>query len=278
MRIGGPVFEAVNDPGQWIRAVKRAGYSAAYWPDAALVSEQEEQRYAEAARKEDVKIAEVHIFNNVLDPDKDKRSAAVAYAQERLALADRVGAACTVNLSGYFGEKPAPHPGHFQEDTFALIVDTVREIIDAVNPGRTFYTLELFPWLLPHSPEAYLRLLEAVDRKAFGVHLDIVNIISTPELYLNQASYIKHVFKLLGPGIQSAHIKDITLTNQLVVHLDVAVPGRGSFDWQTYLLEFARLDVNTPLLLNYFLGAEEVYREGAAHIRQEAELLGITVL
>ncbi|MBW4082553.1 sugar phosphate isomerase/epimerase [Paenibacillus sp. S150] len=278
MRIGGPVFGEVGGPDQWIASVQRAGYSAAYWPDVTLSSERDEQCYAEAALKANVKIAEVHIFNNVLDPDQDRRREALRYAKERLALADRVGAACTVNLSGYFGEKPAPHRDHLHEDTFTLIVDTVREILDDVKPERTFYALELFPWLLPNSPEAYLRLLDAVDRKAFGVHLDIVNTISTPELFLNQESYIKHVFKLLGPHIQSAHIKDIVLTNQLVVHLDVAVPGRGGFDWSTFLTEFGRLDHNAPLLINYFLGDEEVYREGTAYIRKQAERLGVDIL
>jgi len=43
-------------------------------------------------------------------------------------------------------------------------------IIDAVQPTRTFYTLETMPWMYPDSPQSYLRLLQAVDRRQFAVH------------------------------------------------------------------------------------------------------------
>ena len=74
----------------------------------------------------------------------------------------------------------APHPDNLSEDTFALIVDTVRAIIDAVQPSRTYFTLEPMPWIIPDSPDRYLQLLEAIGRERFGVHLDPTNMINTP--------------------------------------------------------------------------------------------------
>ncbi len=54
---------------------------------------------------------------------------------------------------------------NYEADVYALIVDSVREIIDAVNPKRTFYTIEPMPWMVPDSPDQYLQLLKDVDRK-----------------------------------------------------------------------------------------------------------------
>ncbi|MCM8756987.1 MAG: hypothetical protein NC823_00715 [Candidatus Omnitrophica bacterium] len=60
---------------------------------------------------------------------------------------------------------------------FDLIVEVVRQIIDAVKPVRSYYTLETMPWMYPDSAESYQSLLQAVDRKAFAVHFNPVNLL-----------------------------------------------------------------------------------------------------
>ena len=45
-----------------------------------------------------------------------------------------------------------------------MIVETTRQIIDAVKPTRTYYTLETMPWAYPDSARSYAQLLEAIDR------------------------------------------------------------------------------------------------------------------
>ena len=91
---------------------------------------------------------------------------------EDLEIANRVGAKCCVNIAGSRGDKwDGPHQDNMTEDTFTLIVDTVRTIIDSVKPKRTFYTLEPMPWIHPYDPDSYLRLIKAIDRPEFGVHL-----------------------------------------------------------------------------------------------------------
>ena len=59
-----------------------------------------------------------------------------------------------------------------KREVSADVETTVREIIDAVRPTRAFYTLEPMPWAYPDSVDSYLRLIAAIDRRAFGVHLD----------------------------------------------------------------------------------------------------------
>ena len=67
-----------------------------------------------------------------------------------------------------------------------MIVQTVREIIDAVKPVRTFYTLETMPWMYPDSAHSYLELIRAIDRERFAVHLDVVNLVCSPQRLLRQ--------------------------------------------------------------------------------------------
>jgi hypothetical protein len=64
------------------------------------------------------------------------------------------------------GRWDGPHPDNLTQDTFDLVVRTVREIIDPVMPRRTFSTLETMPWIFPSSADEYAGLLRAIDRPA----------------------------------------------------------------------------------------------------------------
>jgi sugar phosphate isomerase/epimerase len=233
------------------------------------------QAYAEAAVAGGVVIAEVGAWSNPLSPDEATRKAALQLCQERLALADAIGARCCVNIAGSRGEQwDGPHPDNLTEDTFALIVETVRKIIDAVHPTRTFYALEPMPWIYPDSADAYLRLITAIDRPRFAAHLDPVNLVSSPQLFYNNASLIRECFQKLGPYIKSCHAKDIRLSGKLTVHLDEVRPGLGSLDYRTFLRELDKLDPDTPLLLEH-LPAEEEYALAARYVRSVAQEIGI---
>ena len=56
--------------------------------------------YVRAAREADIVIAEVGAWSNPISPDEGTRQQAIRHCQEQLALADRVGARCCVNIAG----------------------------------------------------------------------------------------------------------------------------------------------------------------------------------
>jgi len=270
MRLGGPIFKKYNGPDEWIRAVQEAGYNAAYCPLQGDEDDQTIQAYRRAAQKADILIAEVGAWSNPISPCEEVRRSAIRKCQEQLALADRIGANCCVNIAGSRGEQwDGPHPDNLTEATFDLIVETVREIIDAVKPVQTFYTLETMPWVFPDSAESYLRLMKAIDRKQFGVHLDPVNLICSPQRFFRNGELIKECFHKLGPYIKSCHAKDIVLSQRLTVHLEEVRPGLGGLDYCVYLQELQRLDRDVPLMLEH-MSEEQEYREAASYIRRIA--------
>lgn len=278
MRLGGPIFGDVSDPGRWADAVRRHGYGAATCPvderaDDALV-----QAYAEAARRADIVIAEVGAWSNPISPVDAVRRAAIALCENRLALAEHIGARCCVNIAGSRGEQwDGPHPDNLSEDTFDRIVETVRAIIDAVRPTRTCYALETMPWVFPDDPDGYLRLIQAIDRpNQFAVHLDPVNMISSPRRFYGNADFLRECFAKLGPHIRTCHAKDIALSGRLTVHLDEVRPGLGGLDYVTFLRELDRLDPDTPLILEH-LKTEEEYALAADHIRRTAAAAGVMI-
>ncbi len=275
MRLGGPVSERYDDPEQWVAALRRLGYSAAYCPLDESQGDEVVRAYARAAEAANIVIAEVGAWSNPLSPDESTRRAALTLCQARLALADEIGARCCVNIAGSRGEQwDGPHPDNLTQATFDLVVETVRHIVDAVKPRRTFYTLEPMPWVYPDSPDSYLRLMRAIDRPQVAVHLDPVNIVSSPQRFYENGALIRECFAKLGPYIKSCHAKDIRLDTKLTVHLDEVRPGLGGLDYRAYLQELDRLDPDTPLMLEHLSTAEE-YALSAAYIRSVAEELAI---
>ena len=257
--------------------MRAAGYRAAYCPLPPEADEQTVKAYEAAARKADIVIAEVGAWSNPLSPDPATAKAAVEKCTAALALADRIGARCCVNIAGSCGPKwDGPDQADLTEATFEKIVAVIRTLIDAVKPTRTFYALETMPWMYPDSPDAYLRLIKAIDRKAFAVHLDPVNLVNSPQRYFSNGRLIEECFSKLGAHIKSCHAKDILLRDNLTVHLDEVRPGLGKLDYPLFLRSVARLEADVPLMLEH-LPDESEYGAGAAHIRSVAAKEGLSL-
>lgn len=261
------MFDKPSDPALWVKRVQEFGFDAAFCPVDESVPEELVSEFVAAAEAAGIIIAEVGAWSNPISSDERIRKEAIAKCKSKLHLADRVGALSCVNISGSRGQKwDGPHPDNLTPDTFDMIVEVVREIIDEVNPVRTYYTLETMPWMYPDSADSYLKLIEAIDRPRFAVHLDPVNLICSPQLYFNNKSVIRECFQKLGPYIKGCHAKDIHLEEKLTVHLVEVPAGKGALDYRTYIEELNRLDLEVPLMLEH-LPNEETCREAADFIR-----------
>jgi len=206
--------------------------------------------------------------------DSEERRKAIDLCCRQLDLADRIGALCCVNISGSRGQKwDGPHADNLTDETFGMIVETTREIIDSVKPTRTYFSLETMPWTYPDSAESYLRLIQAIDRERFAAHLDPVNLVCSPQRYYSNAALIRECFAKLGPYIKSCHAKDIILRDTLTTHLDECEPGTGGLDYEVYLQELSKYP-DVPLMLEHMKQPEEYQRAGK-YIREVASSLNI---
>jgi len=278
LRLGGPIFLKSDDPRELAREHRRLGYSAAYCPPARLEDAERLREIERAFGAENVVLAEVGAWCNLLDPDPARRRKNFQYVRDRLALADAVGARCCVNIAGSFNPKVwyGPHPENFSQTFFDAAVENARRLIDEVKPKRTHFAYEMMGWAIPDSPQSYLKLLKAVDRKAFGVHVDVANGINSPQRFYRNSEFIRECFRLLGPWIVSCHAKDLEWVIEMNVHFVEVIPGRGQLDYRSYLSELARLPGEVPLMLEHLKGPEE-YEEGKRDIQRLAGELGLTL-
>ena len=277
MRLGAPVF-GFDDARAWAEIHVKKGYGAAYWPLPDDAPEGTIRDYVNAAEDANLVIAEVGIWNNPLDPDPEKRRANFERAVRRLATAEKVGARCCVNISGSRSALwDGPDPKNLTDETFDMVVETTQRLIDQVSPARTRYTLEPMPWMYPHDENDVLKLIAAVDRPAFAVHADMVNLVNSYDKYIATSDLTRRFFGALGPHIRSVHLKDTKITpDRLTLHIDEAIPGEGDFDYPALLACCAALDEDLPMMIEH-LAAEAEYDRAAANIRRIAGETGLTL-
>jgi len=276
VRLGGPIFLKSEDPRELAREHRRLGYSAAYCPAATVENSALIAEIQKAFAAENVVIAEVGAWVNMLDPDAEKRRANLQYVTDRTALAEAVGARCCVDIAGSYDPKIwyAPNPRNLSREFLDATVENCRHVIDAVKPTRTRFTIEMMGWNLPDGPDTYLELIRAVDRPAFGVHMDVCNGINSPTRYYRNSEFIAECFRKLGPWIASCHAKDLEWKVELNVHFQEVVPGRGQVDYAAYLRELSKLERDAPLMLEHLKTAEE-YEEGKKYIQKVAAGIGV---
>ena len=276
IRLGAPVSVPGDDPAALARAHRARGYRAAYCPAIRLDDRERLRATVEAFARHDVVIAEVGRWVNLLDPDPEARRKNIATVTEGLALAEAVGARCCVDIAGSFSPTSwfGPHPENLSERFFDAAVENARNILDAVKPTRTTLCYEMMAWSLPDSPDACLRVLKAVDRKAFAVHLDPCNLVNSPERYYRASELIRECYAKLGPLVASVHAKDLTWDVEMAVHFREVRIGLGSIDYSVFLAEHARHASDVPLMLEHLPGEAE-YDAARDHVRATGDRLGL---
>jgi len=278
MRLGGPIFVKSDDPAVLAKAHRDLGYRAAYAPGNLSVNDKEKiAGLIKEFARQDVVIAEVGAFNNPLDPNPETRRKNIAFVTDRLALADLLGARNCVDITGSYNPKIwyGQDPKNITQEFIDAAVENCRNIIDAVKPQRTVFSIEMMPWTFPTNPDDYLKLIKAVDRRAFGVHLDVCNTMYSPARLYNNGAVIHECFQKLGRWIASCHAKDLQWGPGVQVNIQEVIPGTGLIDYKTYLRELSQLPVDAPLMLEHLNGADE-YTQGREYIQGVARSIGLT--
>jgi sugar phosphate isomerase/epimerase len=292
LRFGGPTFlrkstiaeagtshsEAGVDPHRIVAEIRKKGYTAAYAPEVRISQTDEIREIRRIFEDADIMLAEVGYWENLLDSDHVERQLHRDRLTEALAVADSLGARCSIDILGSYchGKGSSKHgEKNFSNDAFEEAVEIARSCIDSVKPRSAFFVYEIFPFNVVDSPEMIASLVKAVDRKQFGVHMDLVNLINCPRNYYGSAARIQKSVELFGDRIVSAHVKDIKLREPAIsVILEEVRPGLGGLDMGAYLRALNGLPHTVPLLMEH-LRSEREYDLAAEYIRGVAEEEGI---
>ncbi|MBO7613813.1 MAG: sugar phosphate isomerase/epimerase [Treponema sp.] len=248
-----------KNPEDWAAKHKALGLKTVNFPVDCTASEEKIMAYKKAADEAGLTIAEVGIWRNTLAADLTERQHWIDYAVEQLKMADRIGARCCVNVVGtpYGPRWDGGYRENFSQEAWTLAVKMIQEIIDRASPQHTKFSIESMPWMIPSSPDEYLRLIKEVDRPAFGAHLDVVNIITSPDRYFFNDRFLEECFTKLKGKICSCHLKDINLKEEYTFQLEECACGKGTLNIELFAKLATEEDPQMPMIIEHLTTDKE---------------------
>ena len=258
-----------NSPKEWAAKHKALGLETVVFPVNCDEDEETIMAYKNAADEIGLTIAEVGIWRNTLAADPNERKHWIDYAIRQLRMADAIGAACCVNVVGtpYGPRWDGGYRNNFSSELWKMAVGMIRQIIDSARPVRTKFCIESMPWMIPSSPDEYLRLIEDVDRAEFGTHLDVVNMITTPKRYFYNDEFLKECFQKLHGTIVSCHLKDILLKQDYTFQLQECACGKGTLNIELYTQLATKENPHMPMIIEH-LTTDEEYMTSVQYVRE----------
>lgn len=252
-----------NSPEEWADQMVKLGAGCVNFPITCEESTDKIMAYKEAADNAGLIIAEVGVWRNTLAADPDERRKCMDYAIGQLKMADMIGAKCCVNVAGTpCGPRwDGGYRGNFSKEIYDEIVKMIQEIIDTANPKNTVYSIESMPWMVPTGPDEYLKLIKDVNRKQFGTHLDIVNMITSPQRYFFNDEFIKECFEKLHGTIVSCHLKDVRLKEEYTFQLEETYCGNGGLDIKLFAELATKENPDMPMIIEHLTTDEEYIRD-----------------
>ena len=257
-------------PEDWAAKHKALGLKAINFPVTYLDGEDKYMAYKKAADAAGLSISEVGIWRNTLAADPAERAKWIEYSIGQLQMAEEIGAACCVNVVGtpYGPRWDGGYRGNFSAELWADAVKMIRQIIDAVKPRHTKFCIESMPWMIPSSPDECLRLLEDVDRAEFATHLDVVNMITSPQRFFFNDDFLRECFSKLKGTIVSCHLKDIKLKEEYTFQLEESACGKGSLDLELYASLASSENPHMPMIIEHLVTDQE-YFDSIRYVRDK---------
>ena len=256
-------------PQEWAETHKALGLKSVVFPVDCNADEKLIMSYKEEAEKHGLKIAEVGIWHNTLAADMAEREKQINYAINQLKMADKIEAVCCVNVVGtpYGPRWDGGYRENFSEELWQMAVKMIQRIIDEAKPVRTKFSIESMPWMIPSSPDEYLRLIKDVDRKEFGAHLDVVNMITSPERYFFNDKFLEECFSKLKGKICSCHLKDIRLKEEYTFQLEECACGKGTLDLELFARLATEESPAMPMIIEH-LSTDQEYLDSLKYVQK----------
>lgn len=261
-------------PQDWASKHKALGLESVVFPVSCLDGEDCVMAYKKAADDAGLIVAEVGIWRNTLAADPQERRQWIDYSIQQLRMADEIGAKCCVNVVGtpYGPRWDGGYRNNFSKELWQMAISMIREIIDTARPKQTKFCIESMPWMIPSTPDEYLKLIEEVDRTEFGTHLDVVNMITSPQKYFFNDEFLHECFEKLKGTICSCHLKDIRLKEEYTFQLEECACGQGTLDLELYARLADAENPDMPMIIEH-LTTDEEYAASVRYVRNRLRLV-----
>ena len=168
-----------------------------------------------------------------------------------------------------------PHrDNHLPEQTDRL-VDTLRPIAQKAEKEGVTLAMETHAVSIMDPPEKCREIIEFVGSKHLRLILDAVNHFQSLQQVYHSSDWVNRIFDEMGSIAPIAHIKDLKVSNGLVLHIDQEIPGEGELDLALVLKRFHAFHSNGYGLIEH-LGPDKIPR-AATNVRRIAKENGVGI-
>lgn len=217
-------------------------------------------------------------YPSIVTADETVRSEGIRAACELVRLGALMGVdAVGMRPTSMSSHGPwSPHPANYYPDTEARLIDSLKQITTVAARYQIPIALECHVLTTLNSPTVIRRVLDAVESPWLKVNFDPVNFVSDLHAAYNLPQLLNHLFDTLGNLALSAHIKDVCVEDDLVVHIREALLGEGLMDFNTLLTRLEALMPNAYAFIEH-LPPDKV-PQAAAFLHRKLTELNISIL
>lgn len=237
------------------------------------MSDDECSEFGERARSLGLVISEVHFLSNLMPRDPVLQSQRIEEGRTLLRKADLMNARCLLGFAGSAHPSDdigAPLAYNFTDEFAAEVREAVLRVLDGIELKTTKYGFEANCKAFFYGPESCAAFIASVDHPDFGVHLDMMNMISQATFF-DTTTVIDQTFELLEGRILAAHLKDISWDWEYqFLKFDERIVGDGAMDYPTLVAHLAKLDPDFPCMCEhldteseYYVGFERLHKLAA---------------
>jgi len=237
------------------------------------------RRYHQLLAGEGLDLAQFAITYDdcLFHPDPALRERAIAKINRGTEIAAQLGAQAFLLRPG--GLNPtgpwAPHRDNHRPENTARLVETLQPIAQKAEQEGVLLALETHAVSVMDPPEKCRAIIEAVGSANLRLIMDAVNHFQCLQQVYHSTEWVNHIFDVIGPIAPLAHLKDLKVSNGLVLHIDQEVPGEGELDLALVLRRFDALHPAGYGLIEHLTLAQ--IPQAVANIRRIAAENGVTI-
>jgi sugar phosphate isomerase/epimerase len=269
-------FEKGKNIGEMVRKVREKGYTAAESSDSWNEASDSDIRELHAALKQhDVLFYAMHLALNNIHPDLEIRQKNLKRVARMVETADRLGLSFVVSHTGSCDPSPVnPHRDNWTRETWETSVKSIRQILKDTSGSKVNLGMEAVNFCNLNNPRAHVQFRQDVGDPRVKVTLDPTNMMN-PSVYYRSTELIEECFGLLGEDIMYAHAKDVLLSPEMLPVIKWVVPGTGTMDYETYLVQLSRMKKSRALMIEFL--SEEQSPLAKKFIEDTAARIGVKI-
>lgn len=215
-------------------------------------------------------------YPSLVGDDANTRAEGIRAAQEIARLGAMFGADMIgIRPTSTGAHAWAPDAGNYTAAVRVRLINSLGEIAKACEQHNIPMALECHVTTALYSAAVVREIIERVGSPMVKVTMDAVNFVrDLPTAYQNTA-LLNELFDVLGPYTAAAHVKDVMVEDDHVVHIRETLVGTGLLDFDTLFRRFEALLPDGYAMIEHL--PREKIPAAAAFVQGKLRAMGITI-